>query len=182
MNSTISILGLWTADNSIFDDMQLPEALDRETVINAILLKCSELETLYTDPEFMKNALRIWSGYRIIVWDALYKTTQFDYNPIWNKDGIITETENRDTESSASGEGKQAVKAFNESNWADHTRTNSDASSTGKEAITRERREQGNIGVTTTQQMIREERDIREFNTIEYIVDDFRTEFCLMIY
>lgn len=186
MNSSISILGLWNADNTLFDDMQLPEALDRETVINAILLKCSELETLYTDPEFMKNALRIWSGYRIVVWDALYKTTQFDYNPIWNKDGTITETENRDTESSASGSGtgQQAVKAFNDTSWTDHTKntTDSQAASTGKEAITRERREQGNIGVTTTQQMIREERDVREFNTIEYIIDDFRTEFCLMIY
>lgn len=182
MNSTLSILALYNADSSLFDDMQLPEALNRETVINGILMKSSELEVLYPDPEYMKNAIRIWSSYRITVWQALYDTTQYDYNPIWNKDGIITETENRDTSSNASGEGTQAVKAFNESNWADHTKTNSGASSTGKEAITRERREQGNIGVTTTQQMIREERDISEFNIIEYIIDDFQNEFCVMIY
>lgn len=182
MNSTLSILALYNAEPSLFDDMKLPEALDRETVINGILMKSSELEVLYPDPEYMKNAIRIWSSYRITVWQSLYDTTQYDYNPIWNKDGIITETENRDTSSNASGEGTQAVKAFNESNWADHTKTNSGASSTGKEAITRERREQGNIGVTTTQQMIREERDISEFNTIEYIIDDFQNEFCVMIY
>lgn len=182
MNSTLSILALYDANPSLFDDMKLPEALDRETVINGILMKCSELEVLYPDPEYMKNAIRIWSSYRITVWQALYDTTQYDYNPIWNKDGIITETENRDTSSNASGEGTQAVKAFNESNWADHTKTNSGASSTGKEAITRERREQGNIGVTTTQQMIKEEREVSEFNTIEYIIDDFQNEFCVMIY
>lgn len=182
MNSTLSILALYNADNSLFDDMQLPESLDRETVINGILLKCSELEILYPDPEYMKNALRIWSGYRISVWQALYETTQYEYNPIWNKDGVVTETEKRDTSSNASGEGTQSVKAFNESNWADYTKTNSGATSTGKEDITRERREQGNIGVTTTQQMIREEREISEFNVIQYIIDDFQNEFCLQVY
>ncbi len=186
MNSTLSILGLYNADPSLFDEMQLPEALDRKTVINGILLKCSELEILYTDPEYMKNALRIWSAYRVTVWQSLYETTQYEYNPIWNKDGTIIETENRNTSSKASGSGtgQQAVKAFNESEWADHTKntSTSQASSSENEGITRERREQGNIGVTTTQQMIREERDISEFNVIQYIIDDFQNEFCLQVY
>lgn len=186
MNSTLSILGLYNADPSLFDDMKLPEALDRKTVINGILLKCSELEVLYPDAAYMKNALRIWSAYRVTVWQSLYDTTQYDYNPIWNKDGTITETESRNTSSKASGSGtgQQAVKAFNESDWADHTKntSTSQASSSENEGITRERREQGNIGVTTTQQMIREERDISEFNVIQYIIDDFQNEFCLQVY
>ena len=134
----------------------------------------------------MKNALKIWSGYRISVWQALYDTTQYEYNPIWNKDGTIIEKENRNTSSKASGSGtgQQAVKAFNESDWADHTKntSTSQASSSENEGITRERHEQGNIGVTTTQQMIREERDISEFNVIQYIIDDFQNEFCLQVY
>ena len=186
MNSTLSILALYNADNSLFDDMSLPEAIDRETVISGILLKCSELEVLYPDPDYMKNALRIWSAYRVSVWQSLYDTTQYEYNPIWNKDGTITETETRNTSSSASGSGtgQQAVKAFNESSWADHTKntSSSQASSSENEGITRERKEQGNIGITTTQQMIQEERDISEFNVIQYIIDDFQNEFCLQIY
>lgn len=186
MNSTLSILALYNADNTLFDDMSLPEAIDRETVVNGILLTCSQLEILYPDPDYMKNALRIWSSYRISVWQALYETTQYEYNPIWNKDGTITETESRNTSSSASGSGtgQQAVKAFNESDWSDHTKntSSSEAASNETEGITRERREQGNIGITTTQQMIREERDISEFNVIQYIIDDFQNEFCLQIY
>ena len=210
MNSTISILGLYNADPSLFDEMQLPEAIDRETVVNGILLKCSELEILYPEPAYMKNAIRIWSAYRVTVWQSLYDTTQYDYNPIWNKDGTVTETErrnkdgtatetkSRNTSSSASGSGtgQQAVKAFNESNWADHTKNTStskadsketegitsEAASNETEGITRERREKGNIGVTTTQQMIKEEREISEFNVIQYIIDDFQNEFCVQIY
>ena len=186
MNSTISILGLYNADPSLFDEMQLPEAIDRETVVNGILLKCSELEILYPEPAYMKNAIRIWSAYRVTVWQSLYDTTQYEYNPIWNKDGTVTETEKRNTESSASGSGtgQQSVKAFNESNWADHTKNTSSSKADSKETegITRERREQGNIGVTTTQQMIKEEREISEFNVIQYIIDDFQNEFCVQVY
>lgn len=186
MNSTISILGLYNADPSLFDDMSLPEAIDREKVISGILLKCSELEILYPDHDYMKNALRIWSAYRVSVWQSLYDTTQYEYNPIWNKDGTITETESRNTSSSASGSGtgQQAVKAFNESNWADHTKntTSNEAASSETEGITRERKEQGNIGITTTQQMIKEEREVSEFNVIQYIIDDFQNEFCLQVY
>lgn len=44
------------------------------------------------------------------------------------------------------------------------------------------RRETGNIGVTTTQQMIREQREIAEFNLYEYITQDFKKQFCVMVY
>lgn len=40
----------------------------------------------------------------------------------------------------------------------------------------------GNIGVTTTQQMIREERDIVRFDMIETIVRDWINEFCLYVW
>lgn len=40
----------------------------------------------------------------------------------------------------------------------------------------------GNIGVTTTQTLIKEEREIAEFNIIEYIVNDLINHFCLLVY
>lgn len=40
----------------------------------------------------------------------------------------------------------------------------------------------GNIGVTTTQQMIEEERRVAEFNLIDYIADSFCKQFCLLTY
>lgn len=46
----------------------------------------------------------------------------------------------------------------------------------------REHRAYGNIGVTTTQQMIQQEREVIQFDIYKYIVDDFKSEFCVMIY
>ena len=40
----------------------------------------------------------------------------------------------------------------------------------------------GNIGVTTTQQMIKEEREVSEFNIYSYIADRFRETFCMLVY
>lgn len=40
----------------------------------------------------------------------------------------------------------------------------------------------GNIGVTTTQQMIQAQRDLVRFSLLDEIADDFFDEFCLSIY
>lgn len=67
----------------------------------------------------------------------------------------------------------------------DHTGTdnrslsNSENESSNGSVITRRT---GNIGVTTTQQMLEQERAIAEFNLIEYITKSFKNRFCLMIY
>lgn len=50
------------------------------------------------------------------------------------------------------------------------------------ETVTRQGHAEGNIGVTTTQEMIEAERNVVKFNIIDYIVNDFRRRFCLLIY
>ena len=42
--------------------------------------------------------------------------------------------------------------------------------------------EQGNIGVTSTQSLIKEQREVVQFNVYDYIIADFRKRFCLMVY
>lgn len=53
-----------------------------------------------------------------------------------------------------------------------------------KGTVTREYEdiEKGNIGVTTTQQMIEAEREIVKLNIYQYIIDDFKARFCLLVY
>lgn len=40
----------------------------------------------------------------------------------------------------------------------------------------------GNIGVTTSQQMIMSEREVAEFCMTEYVINDFIQRFCIMVY
>lgn len=53
---------------------------------------------------------------------------------------------------------------------------------TEKRDLVRSGRTHGNIGVTTSQQMIEQERKISEYNIIDYIINSFKNRFCLLVY
>ena len=80
----LSPLGLYNWDSSIFDLMQIPSALDRNTLIQNLLAETAELEVLYPNPVVFKNLVGVWSAKQIDIWNRLYATTQYDYNPIEN--------------------------------------------------------------------------------------------------
>lgn len=174
MNSSMSIYGLITYRPDVFDDMALPESVNRENVINQIIMTCADLELLYPDGDFMKQAIMHWSQVMIPVFEKMSATVNITYNPIWNKDGTITE----EVKTGAESENISSVKGFNSNNWAEHTKGSGSAEGTE----TRTRIEQGNIGVTTTQQMLKEEREVSQFSIYEFIADNFKQHFCLMIY
>jgi hypothetical protein len=46
----------------------------------------------------------------------------------------------------------------------------------------REFYKRGNQGVTTTQQMIREEQSLAKFNIDDYIINEFKKRFCILLY
>ena len=54
-------------------------------------METAEREVLYPDPSFLKAAIGAWSNKQSPIWDELYKTTQYEYNPIWNVDGVSVE-------------------------------------------------------------------------------------------
>lgn len=58
----------------------------------------------------------------------------------------------------------------------------SSGTSSGTEEATHTGRMWGNIGTLTTQEMIRSEREVAEFNLVQKIVYDFQARFCIMIY
>ena len=206
-NITLSILGLYNYDNTIFDEMQVPEGVDKTNVlIPNLLAELSELEIIYPRPDVMKTIIGVWSRKQKPVWEKLMATVNLEYNPIYNKDGYYTETESTDRENENrisdtisgsiidNGTNTNSVSAFNSSNFENrekdtinNTRTESrtnTSTSNGSETgeITRERHEYGNIGITTTQQMIKEEREVVQFNIVGYIIEDFKQRFCIMVY
>ena len=202
----LSIMGLYEYDNTLFQGLQLPEGLNKDAVVNEILLQCAELEILYQNINTMKLAITTWSIANMYTWQKLYDTMVVEYDPIWNVDANVTETitgsENRDIDRTGSGSNNEsinltdteAVKGFNSDTWADshkNTRGGTDNTSLSSSEVinddvsrteTRTERRTGNIGVTTTQQMLEQERQIAEFNIINYIAQSFKQRFCLLIY
>ena len=225
-----SIIGAYNFMPSIFDGLQLPEALDRNTAINNILMECAELELLYSDLDFFKFAIEQWSSKQISVWQKLYETTQLKYDPIENfnrkeeytDSSTVNRTENvaetaqssstnksNGTSSSSvnsSQDNEERVSAYDSDTYqpkgkntlsGNEKRSSTDTvTDTGNASGENERQGEfseqhsfthsahmyGNIGVTTSQQMIEAEREVVKFNIYDYITDDFKSRFCLLVY
>lgn len=182
----ISILGLYEYDSTIFDDMVLPENVDKDDVIDTILFQNAELGLLYTDPVIMKKAITRWSKTAQYKWDKLANTLELEYNPIFNKNYSETEAEivNRDVAQNVMGTITNKVSAYDDSNFANREQNANSTSSTGDEDVLRSltREGKGNIGVTTTQKLITDERKVADFNIYDVISRDFRHRFCIMVY
>ena len=87
IRDTMSLLGLYQYDNSLFDNLQIPEAMsasDKSTLVDNLLIECAELETLYTDPDFMKWIIGVWSVKELPTWNRIYTASVAEYNPIEN--------------------------------------------------------------------------------------------------
>lgn len=114
---TLSILGLYNYDNSIFNNLVLPKELNKTTLINNIMLECAELELVYTDFDMMKFAIGEWSKMRLEAWNRIAEVLDEEYDPFINikRDEVREITQTRDlqntlstninTETSLSGEG-----------------------------------------------------------------------------
>ena len=210
----MSILSLYNYDNSIFNDLEVPEGMDKDNTIDNILLECAELSLVYTEPVFMRRAIKQWSDKEQKIWEKLWATENLEYNPIWNVDGTVTEFETIERDktndidrTTSTGEmtsddveqtTTDSVTGYNSTAWQDHTKSVIDSdrdisrSVSGSDNVDESESEDserslvtkrtGNIGVTTTQQMIREEREVAQFNTIDYITQSFKKRFCVMVY
>lgn len=108
LGAMVSPLSLYMIDDTIFDGLQLPTMpanptdypdlyvqgfqLDRNVLIDNILMETGEMSVIYPEPDFFKYAVTQWSKKELHVWQALYNTLFYKYNPLWNKDGTIKET------------------------------------------------------------------------------------------
>ena len=150
--ATMSVMGLYNYNPHMFDNMTLPDGVDRDTLVFNLVVECAELEVLIPDPVWMAKTIDPISNY--------------DRKEEWTN-------ENKSTGSSS---GK--VAAFNagdlvEANGAETSVTNS---SSHKGHVS------GNVGVTTSQEMIEAERKVVQFNIYDYIIQSFQKRFCLLVY
>ena len=170
MNAMLSLIGLLEEDPDLLEDFYLPDDMDPAGFWWELLMQVGELTVIYPEPAFMKNAIGVWSSIMLPKWNRIYAVMTAEYNPIWNKDGNFYEKEK------LSNTAGTKVSAFNSSTFVDSGQVKNDGT------VERWRQEHGNIGVTTTQQMIKEEVDVADINIYQIIIDDFKQRFCIMVY
>ena len=209
-SAMLSILGLYLYDKTLFDGLQLPtartdtvtgvttEAVDKDVLVDNMLLKLAELEVIYPDTDVMKEAIARWSATRIKEWDKLNLTLYLEWNPLYNYDWSEewTDGENGSGNDSGSVQGSGtntstgSVAGFNSTSLVDNSKTavsgNSTQSTTSSNSYNKNSTHsgtvKGNIGVTTSDQMVAQFRETVKFNIYDVIIDEFKQRFCLMVY
>lgn len=225
----ITLIGLenyLNPERSLFDKLTLPNGIDKETLTEVIALRCQEFELLYSDPEFLIDAISVWGRKNYRTFDKWVKALNIEYDPLYNYDrteeyedehngdfsregsiessGSNTRTDNLANSTTPDTTVTHSEKAYNDANFVETskdaqtgtisgTNTGTVVDEYGDESghndsgndhykNTHKARLFGNIGVTTSQQMLTAELDVARWNLYEHIADLFCNEFCIMVY
>lgn len=195
----LTLPGFLTYDPKLFDGLTVPPGVSRETLINRTLVRAGEFPVIYADPDYMREVITSFSNaYQLEMtrtWDAL----NAEYNPLHNFDRNEEWTESETGESSntsnssdsSTGTATTAYKGDNGGEWAEAQQDQSQTSGSGESSVsaqgktdrTHTARLYGNIGVTTSQQMLTSELDLRlTASWYDLWAAKLVTEICIPIY
>lgn len=181
-HTNLSIYGLYKYRDDIFDDLLLPEELDKDTLIYNLVLDCAEMTLLYPDVNMMKDNIKWWSKARLHVWQRMALVFYKDYDPFINifrdEEREITQTRDLYDE----GTNTSYTNAWNNSE-TQSGKTDGASNQTGTVSTIEKLHIEGDSAITDAQDVARKEIEMRnKYDVYKYIINDFKNTFCLYIY
>lgn len=205
-SATVTLLGLYNYDNTIFDDATFPDGIDATLVFDTILLNYGELEPLYNNPDFMKFSVSRWADKWRWTFEKWEQALSVEYNPLYNYDRYEEFTEEKDgsgnvknggthtSEDTGDTTSEQKVSAYNDATYqpkeqnivTDNTTNkltiDTATESQEKEKITHKAHLYGNIGVTTSSELLKQQLEVVKFNLYNQIADIFAEELLITVF
>lgn len=242
MGMTLYNLLEW--NNQIMDDIVVPDGIDKSVLVDTISFEYGEYDLIHSNPKMFYIYNNQWWKRKLWMFQKLYDSMNFEYDPIenyrryedgWennddtenrtrnqlnNRDrnlnddysGQNKQDENRNTNTTSNSTTTDTVAAYNSSSWsnADQHTTNGSGNEkvtdgiTGSNSYNRNEGEKindtlnetnnlknlrnkkygilahGNIGVTTSQQMIEQEREVSRFDIYREMADLWAKDFCVL--
>lgn len=199
MRATLTVIGLYNWDPDIFNSIVVPDQVNKNILIDNIILNCADLEITIPNADLFQRMLYSWSRARLDNWERIAETLEEEYDPLHNYDRTEDVTREWDAingntrKESSSGQDvtTNRTAAFDGTSLAtegDSTvayggKADTTDSGTDKGKQTDKIRAYGNIGVTTSQQMLISEVDLRDKYCIyDIIIADFKKNFCVLVY
>lgn len=194
----------------LFEDIQLPTGIDKEILVNNIIKECWDLEPIYPQPILFKKMIDAFFAKKYSDYLKMYTALSDDYNPLHNYDRFEEKDESRnndrnykrsenrnlDSENTSNTETTNKVSAYDSDKFSnsdlENIKDNSNRNDTENISIddtdnatdkyTTKNHLYGNIGVTTSQQMLESEIKLRStLNIYDIITFDFRAQFMLRL-
>lgn len=82
----LTLIGLYNYDSTLFDNLSLPDGYDKDTFIESLLLEHGEKCVLYSNFDFMRYSIGVWSRKWALELSRIYDALTAEYNPIHNYD------------------------------------------------------------------------------------------------
>ena len=191
----MTLYGMYQYDPTLFDGVILPEGMDKTLMVNQIIRQSGDLFPYYQVPPQVKTAITEWFTRRKGNFAKLWQGFTAEYNPIENYDRQEDSTETPNITHTLSNSGQDAstneadVQGYNGTDYVPNSRTKSSGTSstngTDTEIGTRTytSRIHGNIGVTTSAQMLEGELALRKSMDIyALIAAEFETDNLIQVY
>lgn len=157
--SSVTLIGDWsTLDNTTAIDHRL---------YNFFGDKAFDPSFSKLDNSAITAAVADFINSKVYELDKLYATTEAEYDPIQNYS--MTESGTDITASSSSGDTTDYTTSYNSS--SENKTGKSEAAGESSSTLTHSFTRSGNIGVTTSQQMLQSERELAHFDFIGYVAD-----------
>lgn len=102
----VNLMAILKINPKAMDDMHIPDGLDRDLVIDTIVLETAGLSIVYSDPLMFPIILERWSRRRNYIWTEMYKTLLYKYDPISNYDRWEETVSRNDHEGSSQTKGQ----------------------------------------------------------------------------
>ena len=189
-------------NDDLFKNLSLPEELDKSTLTNNILMRGGEFEVAYSDPTAMQSLVGIWSDKMQPTFTRWVNALKIEYAPLENYDRMEHWTDEVDGTGSAESSGsvdtttgdtsELTKSAYDQSTYSPYelttnggtvgTTTSDTTGTTMSNDSEHDGRIHGNIGVTTSQQMLQQELDLGYWNVYEKITELFLQEFVIPVY
>lgn len=164
----------WSSDDDLLIDIDLVTRYSQR-IISPIVEAISP-DTAEMTSEQITNIARVAFLRFGDIWRGLYKTLTLEYNPLENYS--MTETSERvrtsDNTSTTSSGVTNKINGFDSSNPVDSDSSTgyNDGTSIGNETDNNTLTRSGNIGVTTSQEMIEAERKVRQYDFYKTVSDN----------
>ena len=230
-----TVWGMYKAYPEILNNIELPDEMDKDTMLDYIFMYAGGNETRYSDPFLMERLVKRWFSARRHDFSRMWEALHAEYNPIENTDRYEDYWRTFDR----TGNGKEGRNGTNRSTRNGHQTSNITGTSTGtgdtngnqtrtpnltaeetasqehssssanttqngtitdsetiegtentditrNESVKDEEKHglhsHGNIGVTTNQEMINEELELRRYDLYKQIALLFEDEFTVPVY
>lgn len=157
--------------------------LNKNALIDELVRQCGNFEVIPHDGVDFIRKIDVWSMTKIREWQKIFDALNMEYEPLHNYDRTEEEEIKVDNVKMEESGALSKIAGVDSGSLVEDSSAKGDNKHTDDDHSDRKLRSYGNIGVTTSQQMLESEIELRrQYNMYQIIIDDFKQEFCLLVY